>query len=86
MALCLKVLTAVIPAPVSLGGGGRVQESGAMLAGVVMMVMMMVVLRRPRKIRWVLGPVRAFVPRRGRHLDKDIRGRTQNNPSSLEGG
>lgn len=83
MALFLKDLTPVIPAPVPLRGGCRMQKRGSMLAG--LMMMMMVVLRRPRKIRWVFGTVRTFLPRRGCHLDKDVRGRTQNNPSSLEG-
>ncbi len=80
-----EALTSIISAPVSLSRGGRMQERRAVLAGVMMMMVMMMVLRRAREIRWVLRPVRAFVPRWGRHLDEDVRWRTQNQPRSLEG-
>lgn len=56
------IISPIVSTPMPLRRGGHMQERGAVLAGVMMMVMMMMMLRRPRKIRWVFGPMRAFIP------------------------
>lgn len=64
------------------------EQGGAVLSGLVevMMVVVMVVLRRAGQKGRVLCPVRAFLPGGGSHLDEDLRRRSQDESSSLEGG